>query len=117
MFKIPYYEVYHIFHPDDTALGGAAVIIRSAVTHNGLLHHQSDKIQAANIQIDAISWPFTTSAIYCLPRYALSAEEYIAFFQSLASKFLTGGDWKAKYKDWGARLTTQKERNFLTRHK
>jgi hypothetical protein len=40
MFKIPYYKVYYIPHPD----GGAAVIIRSAITHHELLYDQSDKI-------------------------------------------------------------------------
>jgi exonuclease III len=85
MFKIPYYKVYHIPHPVDTAHGGAAVIILSAVTHHELLHHQSDRIQAVNVQVDANPWPFTISAIYCPPRHAVSAEEYIALFQPLRS--------------------------------
>jgi hypothetical protein len=29
VFKIPHYNVYHTIHPDDTAHGAAAVIIRS----------------------------------------------------------------------------------------
>jgi hypothetical protein len=53
------------------------------------------------------------TGIYCPPRRATSAEEDIAFFQSLGSKFLIGGDWNTKYKDWGARLSTPKERNPL----
>jgi hypothetical protein len=53
VFKIPYYNVYHAFHPDGTAHGGAAFTIRSAITHHEQLHYQSDKIQAANIQVDA----------------------------------------------------------------
>jgi hypothetical protein len=113
VFKIPYYKVYHIPHPDGTAHGGAAVTIRSAVNHHELLHNQSDKIQAANIQVDANTRPFTISAIYCPPRHVLSAEEYIALFQPLGTKFLTGEDWKAKHKEWGARLTTPKGRNLL----
>jgi hypothetical protein len=116
MFKIPYYKVYHVPHPDGTAHGGAAVLIRSAITHHELLHHQSDKTQAANIQVDANTWPFTISAIYCPPRHAISAEEYIAFFQSLGPKFLTGGDWNIKHKEWGARINTKRKKS-LTRHK
>jgi hypothetical protein len=74
MFKIPYYKVYHVPHPDGTAHGGAAVVIRSEITHHELLHHQSGKIQVANIQVDANPWPFTISAIYCPPRHAISAK-------------------------------------------
>jgi hypothetical protein len=47
-----------------------------------------------------------------LPGMLTSVEEYIAFFQSLGSKFLTDGDWSAKYKEWGARFITLKGRNF-----
>ena len=63
--KIPHYTVYHTIHPDDTAHGGAEVILRSSIHHHELLHHQSDKIQATTIQLDAHPWPLTVSAIYC----------------------------------------------------
>jgi hypothetical protein len=113
VFTIPYYKVYHISHPDGIAHGGATVIIPSAIDHHELLHNQSDKIQAANIQGDANTRPFTISAIYCSPRHVMSAEEYIALFQPLGTKFQTDGDWNAKHKEWGARLTTPKRRNLL----
>jgi len=54
VFNIPHYTVYHNIHPDDTAHGGAAVILRSSIRHHELLHYQSDKIQAATIQLDAL---------------------------------------------------------------
>lgn len=87
MFKIPSYKVYHIPHPDDTAHGGAAVIIRSTIPHH--------------------------TAIYCPPRHAISNEEYTEFFQSQGNKFLIGGGRNAKNTVWGARLTTPKGRNLL----
>jgi len=68
VFKIPHYTVYRTIHPDDTAHGGAAVILRSSIRHHELLHYQSDKIQAATIKVDARPWPLTISAIYCPPR-------------------------------------------------
>jgi hypothetical protein len=34
--------------------------------------------------------------------------KYVRYFE-----FLTGGDWNAKYKEWGARLITPKGRNLL----
>lgn len=113
MFKIPSYKVYHIPHPDDTAHGGAAVIIRNTIPHHELIHYQTPKMQAANIQINAKPWPITTTAIYCPPRHAITTEEYTQFFQSQGSKFLIGGDWNAKNTVWGARLTTPKGKNLL----
>jgi hypothetical protein len=104
-------KVYNISHPDGTAHGGAAVINRSAINRHE--HHQSDKIQAANVQVDTNTSLFTISAIDCPPRRFISSEEYIAFFQSLGPKFLIGRDWNAKHKEWGARLTTPKGRNLL----
>jgi hypothetical protein len=53
------------------------------------------------------------SAIYCPTRHAISVEENIAFFRSLGSKFLTGGDWNAKHKEWRTRLITPKGKNLL----
>lgn len=113
VFKIPHYKVYHIPHPDNTAHGGAAVIIRNAVAHHELIHHQSDKIQAASIQVNTNQRPFTVSAIYCPPRHTIAVEEYIAFFESQGSRFVIGGDWNAKHTVWGSRLITPKGRNLL----
>jgi len=64
VFKILHYNVYHTIHPDDTAHGGAAVIIRSSIHHHELPHYQSSKLQAATIQLNANPWPLTISAIY-----------------------------------------------------
>jgi hypothetical protein len=105
--------VYHVPHPDGPAHGGAAVIIRTAITHHELLHHQLDKIKPANIQVDANPCSFTISAISFPPRHAISAEEYTVFFQSLGATFLTDGKWNAKHKEWEARLVTPKGINLL----
>ena len=75
VFNIPHYSIYHTIHLDDTAHGGAAVILRNSIRHQELLHHLSDKIQAETIQRDAQPWPLTISAIYCIPRHAISTDE------------------------------------------
>jgi hypothetical protein len=113
VFKIPLYTVYYTTHPNDTAHGGAAVILRSSIRHHELLPHQSDKIHAATVQLDAHPWPLKISAIYCPPRHAIFTDDYVTLFRSLGSRFLIGGDWKAKHTAWGARLITPKERNLL----
>ena len=92
VFKIPHYSIYHTIQPDDTAHGGAAVILRNSILHQELLHHQSDKILAVTIQLDAHPWPLTISAIYCPPRHVISTDEYTTFFRSLGSRFLIGTD-------------------------
>ena len=112
VFKIPHYSVYHTIHPDGTAHGGAGVILRNSIRHQELLHHLSDKIQAATIQLDAHPWPLKISAIYCPPRHAISTDEYTTLFRSLGSRFLICGDWNAKHTAWEVRLITPKERNF-----
>ena len=71
VFKIPHYTVYHTTHPNVTAHGGAAFILRSSIRHHELLPHQSDKIEAATVQLDAHPWLLTISAIYCPPRDTL----------------------------------------------
>jgi len=92
VFKILHYSIYHTIHPDDTAHGGAAVILRNSILHQELLHHQSDKILAVTIQLDAHPWPLTISAIYCPPRHVISTDEYTTLFRSLGSRFLIGTD-------------------------
>jgi hypothetical protein len=113
VFKIPHFSVYHTIHPDDTAHGGAAVILHSSIRHHELLHHQSDKIQAATIWLDAHPWPLMITANYCPPHNAISPDEYVTLFQSLGSRFLIGGYWNAKHTAWGAQLITPKGRNFF----
>jgi len=66
--KIPKYSIYHCNHPDGTAHEGAAILIRSALQHYEAPAYQTDKIQAAIIQIKAQPWPFNIAAMYSPPR-------------------------------------------------
>jgi len=112
-FTIPHYTVYRNIYADDTAHGGPAVIIRSSIRNHEPPHHQSAKIQATTVQLEAHPWPMTISAIYCPPRHTIPTEDYTMLFRSLGARFLIGGDWNAKHTAWGARLTTPKGRNLL----
>lgn len=114
VFRIPNYKIYHTNHPDGTAHGGAAVVIRNTIPHHELPAHQTNKIQAAIIQIKAQPWSFGIASIYCPPRHRIEPEEYEALFDQLGGKFIIGGDWNAKHTDWGSRLITPKGRNLLT---
>ena len=114
VFRLPRYTVFHTIHPDDTAHGGAAVLIRSSLRHHEHTRLQTNELQAIAVHLDALPWPMTVSAAYCPPRHAPSSATYAAFFQSLGPRFLAGGDWNAKHTTWGARLITPKGRTLLS---
>ena len=49
--KLPQYSLYHSNHPDGTAHGGAAILIRTSLQHFETPAYQTDKIQAAILRI------------------------------------------------------------------
>jgi len=112
--RLPRYTVFHSIHPDDTAHGGAAVIIRSYLGHNEHLHIQTPELQAIPVHLEALPWHLTVSAVDCPPRHALSSATYSDFFRSLGPRLLAGGDWNAKHTTWGAQRITPKGRTLLS---
>jgi exonuclease III len=72
-FRLPRYTVYYTIHPDDTAHGGAAVILRSSLRHHELIRVQTNALQATAVRLEALPWPLTVSAVYCPPRHSPSA--------------------------------------------
>jgi exonuclease III len=113
VFRLPRYTVFHPIHPDDTVHGGAAIIIRSSLRNHEHFRLQTNKMHAIAVHLEALPWPLTVSAVYCPPRHVPCAT-YAAFFQSLDSRFLVGGDWNAKHTALGARLITPKGRTLLS---
>ena len=112
--KIPNHSIYHCNHPDGTAHGGAAILIRTALQHYEAPAYQTDKTQAAIIQIKAQPWSFNIAAMYSPPRNKIEAEDYKNIFHHLANKFIAGRDWNAKHTSWGSRLTTPKRQKPTT---
>jgi len=113
--KIPQYSLYHSNHPDGTAHGGAAIIIRTALQHFEAPAYQTDKIQASILRITDRSWPLHIAALYSPTphRHRIEVVDYDTFLRQLGLRFIAGGDWNAKHTDWGSRLTTPKGRNLL----
>jgi exonuclease III len=97
VFRLPRYTVFHTIHPDDTAHGGTAVIIRSSLRHHEHLRLQTNELKAIAVHPEALPWPLTVSAVYCHPCHAPPSTTYAAFFQSLGPRFLVRGDWNAKH--------------------
>jgi hypothetical protein len=113
VFKIPHYAIYHSNHPDGTAHGGTAILIRNHLSHYEMPAYQTDKIQATIITVDVQPCPITIAAVYSPPRHPILPIEYTNFVQRLGTKFIAGGDWNAKHTAWGSRLITPKGRSLL----
>lgn len=113
-FKIPNYTVHISNHPDNTAHGGCAVIIKSNIKHYLLPNYQHDFLQACSIVVEDWTGPITLSAVYCPPRHVIRQQQFEAFFNSLGCRFLAGGDYNAKHTNWGSRLITPRGRQLMT---
>jgi len=88
--KFPNYSIYHCNHPDGTAHGDAAIIIRTALLHYEAPAYQTDKIQAAIIQIKVQPCTFNIAAMYSPPRHKIEAEDYKNFFPSPGKQIYSG---------------------------
>lgn len=111
--RIPNYTIHHTNHPDGTAHGGTAVIIKNSIKHNVMNKFQTPHIQATSVNIEDRRGSLTISAIYCPPRYTIKEEQFQDFFATLGNRFLAGGDYNAKHQQWGSRLATTKGRELL----
>lgn len=111
-FYIKNYWFYDTKHPENKARGGTGVLIRRGIKH--YLHSNvSEKyLQATNITVEEWYGKCVFSAIYCPPRYVIDEEHFTAFFTTLGTKFLAGGDYNAKHTQWGSRLITNKGRQL-----
>lgn len=109
-FKIPGYDTYNTKHPDGTAHGGTAVIIRNSLKHHELPKYKSDHLQATSIEVEDWDGPITICSIYSPPRHSITDQAYQTFFNTLGNRFVAGGDFNAKHTNWGSRLINQKGR-------
>jgi len=75
VFKIPNYIVYHCNHPNGSAHGGAAVIVRAALRHYEAPPYRTDKIQAAVLNIHDQPWSFNVAALYSPSRHSIRTDE------------------------------------------
>jgi exonuclease III len=111
--KIPNYNIYHTTHPDETAHGGTAVIIRQNIKHHVRAKYKQDNIQATSISLEDNIGETTVSAIYCPPKHDNNYEDYDRFFKTLGNCFIVAGDYNAKHTFWGSRITKTKGRELF----
>lgn len=108
--KIKDYNVYHTIHPDNRARGGSAVIIRSCIKHYEEAKYSSYEIQATTITVAMTNQLLSLTSIYCPPRYAIEADQFVELLTQQRHSFIIGGDFNAKHTHWGSRLITTKGR-------
>jgi len=111
-FQIPSYCFYQSMHPDGSAHGGSAILIKKTFKHYESTHFSTNEIQATNIVVEDTIGPLLISAIYSPPKHNIKMDTYVNFFKTLGCRFIAGGDYNAKNTIWGSRLTTTKGREL-----
>jgi hypothetical protein len=111
--KIPKYKVYHTNHPDGTAHGGTAIIIKTNIKHHQQESYSTESLQATTITIEESVTTLNISAVYSPPKFNLKKEDYSKYFKTLGNRFLAGGDFNAKHQFWGSRITRSEGRQML----
>lgn len=112
-FKLKGYQTYHTVHPDDSARGGSAVLVKDCINHHEASKFVTSEIQATSVKIQSRTYEVTVSSLYSPPRHNIKKDFYKQFLQSLGNKFIVGGDFNAKNTYWGSRLTTTKGKELL----
>jgi hypothetical protein len=111
-FSIPYYKIYTTNHPDGTAHGGTAILIKHTLKHYEILKYIEDFLQTTSVKVSTLPYELTITAVYCPPKHNIQQHDFQNFFQTLGPKFLAGGDHNSKNTMWGSRLTTTKGREL-----
>jgi GTP-sensing pleiotropic transcriptional regulator CodY len=70
------YITFHTIHPDNTARGGSAVIIRNNIKQFEEEKYVTCDFKATIVTVETSKQRLTVSAIYCLPRYNIYANEF-----------------------------------------
>ncbi|CAH2106651.1 unnamed protein product [Euphydryas editha] len=116
------YNIYTTNHPDGTAHGGTAVVIRSSIEHYELPQLKTEHIQATSVSVQDKNGNFNVSSVYCPPKHKITEYQFTGYIDTLGPRFIAGGDWNAKHVHWGSRLITSRgrelkktvDKNYLT---
>jgi exonuclease III len=111
--NISNYSVYDTQHPDGTAHGGTAIVIKNGIKHHLHGHYNLEHLQATSVTIEDWIGLLTIAAVYCPPKHAIKAEQFLIFYATLGQGFLAGGDHNAKHCHWGSLLITPKGRELF----
>ncbi|KAL1129569.1 hypothetical protein AAG570_012514 [Ranatra chinensis] len=109
-FYIPDYVTYRTDHPDCTAHGGTAVLVRRQLSQYALPALSSNSLQSTAVSILFFPFSISFAAVYCPPNQNLTEVQLTSLFHSLGPRFISGGDYNCKHLLWGCRLATPRGR-------
>jgi len=101
--NIPGYFSLKSNHPDNTAHGGVAILVKTSLFYQPLPNYSFDHIQSCSIQIKLNNIPLTIGAFYSPPRHKITKEILSNYFNTIKNNFIVGGDYNAKHQSWGCR--------------
>jgi hypothetical protein len=78
-FSMPRYKLYYTNHPDGTAHGSTAILIKETIERYELLKYEEDSIQATSMKVKGFPCEITITAVYCPPRHNLKKEHFETF--------------------------------------
>lgn len=112
--KFKNFVTYHTIHPNNTARGGSAVIVRKNLKHSEEEKLQTEEFQATTIQLFTASKSLIITSLYSPPRHKIKYEQYLRLIElHHDSRFIIGGDFNAKHTHWGSRVTTTKGKEMF----
>ena len=95
--KVANYALYNTNHPDGTAHGGAAILIRQNIKHYETRAFAQDNIQDTSVTVRGHRDELTLTAVYFAPKHNNNkSQHYENVFKTLYSKFIATGDYNAK---------------------
>jgi len=110
---IPNYYTYYTTHPDGTAHGGTAILVKNKIKHYQVSPYRKEEIQATCIILEVRYTSITIAAVYCPPKDNIKEDHFINFIKTLGNRFIAGGDYNAKHVFWGSRLTLPRGRELF----
>lgn len=98
------YKLLKTNHPDGTAHGGAAILIKSSILFEPLPNFCLDHLQSCAIIVKLNNIPITIAALYSPPKHKFTVQHYSNYFNTVGNNFIIGGDFNAKHHSWGCRV-------------
>jgi hypothetical protein len=114
---IPGYNLLKTNHPDNTAHGGVAILIKSSIIFQSLPNFCQPYLQSCAININLNNVPITIAALYSPPKHKIINQILTDYFLTLNHNFIVGGDYNAKHLSWGCRTNNPRGlvlQNFIS---
>ena len=108
--RVQGYVSHRTDHPDDSAHGGTAILVRQQLSHHLLPPTCTESLQSTSVSVNTFPFPLSVSAVYCPPSKPLTETQFVSYFRSLGPRFISGGDFNAKHPRWGSRIANPRGR-------